>query len=189
MFSMKEILKSLLLQIWISACCFPVLADESIFPTHCKQSEFSYLNAKMAKIVYSPHRYDLEKNGKILSICTDKKIEPFSMVAYRYGIIGKVELEEIATENKKFKIFDIYTHPVGNNIIYFTKGDFTYYVSEATAQGHGVSLFVFKSNKEVLKLFSGNDSGIDYESGLIDFNFEKSQSSVLIRQRPKNTVW
>lgn len=185
---MKSMLKTLLLQIGISAC-FPAFAGDSMFPTHCKQSEFSYLNAKMAKIVYSPQKYDLVKNGKILSICTDKETEPFSMIAYRYGVIGKVELEEIATKNRKFKIFDIYTHPVGNNIIYFTKGDFTYYVSEATAQGHGIGLIVFKSNKEILNLFSGNDFGIDYESGLIDFNFEKSQSPTVIRQKPKNTVW
>lgn len=173
----------------IVGSCHAIAEELNNIPTHCKSGEFSYLNARMAKIVYSPKRYDLVKNGKVLSICADKEEEPFGMIAYRYGKPGAVELEEIATANRKFNVFSIEDSPVGNNIIFFNKGNFTYYVSEATNQGHGVHLFVYKSGKRVFKLFSGNDAGIDYEAGLIGINFENPSSLVLKRLKPRNVVW
>lgn len=159
------------------------------FPTLCKSGEFAYLNARMAKIVYSSKRYDLIKNGKILSICADGKTAPLKKIIYRYGKPGEVELEVVATAERKFNVFSIDETPVGNNVIFFDRGDFTYYVTEATRQGHGIFLFVYKHGNKILELFSGNGDGVDYESGLIGINFDNPSSRVIKREAPKDVVW
>lgn len=156
-------------------------------PTLCKQEEFPYLNAKMAKVVNQKESgYHLENNGKILSICVDKDKEPFGKLIYRYGVIGQVEMEREATSKKKFYIYDMATSPhTGRNIFWFKSGAYTYIVTEATAQGSGIGLKVFKSGIKVVDLFSGNDRGSDYESGLIDINFSIENSPIFIVKKPE----
>ena len=64
-------------------------------------------------------------------------------------------------------------------LIIFPFGVHTYCVLEATAQGHGVTLLALKNNKIILDLFSGTNTGTDYESGLIDIDFSSSKSPAL----------
>jgi hypothetical protein len=145
--------------------------------SHCKKEEFAYLNANMSKIHDRNGGYDLIKTGKVLSICTDRQSEPFHSVAYRFGSVGKIEMERIATPSSKFRIFTRQTSPhTGENIIFFTSGPYTYCVSEALGQGNGIGLTVFKSGQQVLDLFSGTESGIDFESGMIDVDFDFSSA-------------
>jgi hypothetical protein len=157
---------------------------ESTFPTHCSQGEFPYLNAKMSRVHYSENMdhsqgYELVKNGKVLSICSDRQKEPLNIITYRYGAPGKVEIEIKGTVVNKVGIFEQSTSPhTGENVFLFRIGHFTYYVTEATAQGSGIGLMVFNSGKRIAYLFSGNDSGHDYESGLFEINFSKASSPI-----------
>jgi hypothetical protein len=171
--------------------CSASIAQESAkLPSHCKANEFAYLNANMSKVHNFPkpsggwkkgdRLYELRKTGKVLSICADSRSEPLHFVAYRFGPIGKIEMERVATVSQKFHVFERSTSPhTGQNILYFAVGSHTYCVTEATAQGTGISLTVLKHGREVLYLFSGNEAGSDFESGLIDVWFSLSRSPVL----------
>lgn len=157
-------------------------------PTHCKAGEFAYLNANMSKVQSNAGGYELIKTGKVLSICTDGKTEPFQSVAYRYGSIGNVEMERIATQSDKFGIFSRSTSPhTGENLIFFKAGQYVYCVSEATAQGSGIGLTVLKSGRQILNLFSGNDRGIDFESEMIQIDFDAARSPTFRHVEPLNS--
>ena len=113
--------------------CSSVFAQQyKDFPSHCKRGEYAYLNAHMSEVrPPSKKGYELIKTNKLLSICTDRQSEPFSMVAYRFGPVGNVELERISSEFKKFFIFERSTSPhIGENILFFRIGAYTYCVRE-----------------------------------------------------------
>ncbi len=156
--------------IWAALAGRPSLVlDEGAMPTHCKPDEFAYLNAKMGKIVNIPGGFKVVKNGKILSLCADQPDGKATRLYYRYGAIGKVEMEQVATPQHKFWSYSQSTSPhTGEDVIFFRHSEYTYYISEATGQGSGISLTVFKSGKAVADFFSGNDRGADYASGLIE---------------------
>jgi hypothetical protein len=166
-------------------------------PTHCKVGEFAYLNANLSKIHYFPKPgggwkngdtvYELRKTGKVLSICADTNKEPFQSIAYRYGTIGNVEMERIATRSDKFSIFSRSTTPhTGENLMFFKSSQYVYCVSEATAQGSGIGLTVLKSGRQILNLFSGNDFGIDFESEMIQIDFDTARSPIFEHVEPLN---
>jgi hypothetical protein len=155
---------------------YPASAEESLLPSHCKPNEYAYLNARMG---------NASKTRKVLSVCADKATEPFDKLVYRYGAIGKVELEQVATPARPFQIYTRSPVPrVGHNILFFTNHGYTYYVVEAFAMGSGISLMVFHKGKRIVDLFSGNERGVDYESGLLDLNFDQASSPVLIKKAP-----
>jgi hypothetical protein len=151
------------------------------FPTHCKQGEFAYLNAKMAKDeTDSNGRFKNEQNGKVLSICMSEAKEPFSKVFYRYGAIGKVEMENVATSAAKWGVYEKSTSPrTGRNIFSFNVGKFKYYVGEETVQASGISLMVFASGKRIVNLFSS-----DYETGLLNVAFGQPSSPTFVEREP-----
>jgi hypothetical protein len=167
------------------------MAEEiSSIESHCKEGEFSYLNANMAELRYPRYKTEkerktkpvwiLQRTGKFLSICTDRQTEPFSSVTYRYGRIGNIEFERVATKSSPFHVFERGISPhEGEAVFFFKSGQYTYCVNEATAQGSGISLTVLKDGKEIVSLFSGNDRGIDYEAGLLEISFGPSKSPVL----------
>lgn len=167
-----------------------VAQQSAVLPTHCKAGEFAYLNANMAEFHFFPEPgggwkngdtvYELRKIGKVLSICTDSPSEPLHSVTYRFGPIGKVEMEQVATASRRFHTFERSTSPhTGQNVLSFTVGPYTYCVTEATAQGRGIGLAVLKGGRKVLDLFSGNDYGKDFESGLVDIWFSSNRSPAL----------
>ncbi|QCB48794.1 hypothetical protein E5678_17565 [Hydrogenophaga sp. PAMC20947] len=129
----------------------------------------------------------LRSTGKVLSICSDSQTEPFNLVSYRFGPIGKVEFERVATKSSPFYVFERGDSPhTGEAIIFFSAGPYTYCVSESLGQGSGISLTVLKNMKEVASFFSGNDRGVDYEAGLIDLSFTERKSPALRMFAPKN---
>jgi hypothetical protein len=153
--------------------------------SHCRQGEFSILNANMQEVRAPRYKTEaerrtkslwvLQRTDKVLSICADRPEEPFNLITYRFGKIGNIELERVATQSSPFHIFERATSPhTGEAILFFSAGPYTYCVSEATAQGSGISLSVFKSGREVASFFSGNDRGTDYEAGLFELNQEGS---------------
>lgn len=157
------------------------------FPSHCKSNEYALLNSKMSVVVHKPAGgYELKPlTGKILSLCADKATEPFGRLYYRYGVIGKVELEQVADASHPFNIFTRSPVPrIGENIIFFSKNGYTYYVTEAFAMGSGISLDVFQGNKQIAELFSGNDREVDFNSHLMDLQFDKAASPVFVIKAP-----
>lgn len=159
--------------------CDSTLAQAHV-ATHCKAGEFAYLNANMSKVQPTQGGgYKLVKTNKVLSVCADKQAEPFQTVAYRYGPVGSVEMEHVANSEKKFSILNRSTSPhTGENLLFFTTGGFTYCVSEATGQGSGIGLTVTKSGKKIADLFSGNAQGVDFESEMIEIDFDVARSAV-----------
>ena len=164
-----------------------VAQGESAFPTHCTSDEFVYLNAEMARVDYDAKGQTvLTKNGKVLSLCTDRQSEPFGQFTYRYGTLGNVEMERNASRRDKFGVYGRSTSPqTGENIFFFTVGKLTYYVAVATEQGHGVSLYVFESHRGIVYLFSGTNLGTDFEFGPASVSSGKPAGSPLFRgQKP-----
>lgn len=148
--------------------------------SHCRADEFAYLNAAMKTTQRRKDGgYDMSPTGKVLSICADRQAEPLRALAYRYGRIGAVEFERVATPAGKFTIFDRTDTPhSGSNIVFFKVGNNTFCIMEATAQGSGVSLSVLRSGRVALDLFSGNERGVDFESGLFDIDFSQAKSPI-----------
>ena len=168
-------------------CSAAVAQQRGRIESHCNPAEFAYLNAHMSQIHYRNGGYQLIKTGKTLSICTDRETEPFQSVIYRFGPVGAIEMERVATQSSKFRIFERSTSPhTGERIFFFTAGPYTYCVTEVTAQGSGVGLTVLKSGQRVLNLFSGNDRGVDFESELIGIKFSSSISPALQHFAPSN---
>jgi hypothetical protein len=150
------------------------LSHPDTLPTHCNSGEFAYLNAKMYREIKGELGND---TGKILSLCADKSEEPFGKFIYRYGAIGKVEMEQIATTSDKFGLStqsDNDSH-AGAASISFSKGKYIYEVSEAMGMaGFGVRLSVYEAGKPILSLISAHH----YEPGIIRINFDKASSSI-----------
>jgi hypothetical protein len=196
--TMKTIITFVRVLILSLTQCGSSFAQQQVqIPTHCTAGEFAYLNANLSKIHYFPKPgggwkkgdtiYELRKTGKVLSICADVNMEPFQSVAYRYGSIGNVEMERIATRSDKFSIFSRSTSPhTGENLMFFNAGQYVYCVSEATAQGSGIRLTVLKSGRQILNLFSGNGFGIDFESEMIQIDFDTARSPTFQHVEPLN---
>lgn len=179
----------------LMACSASLAQQSSNLASHCKQGEFAFLNANMQEVRYPRYKTEeerrtkpvwiLQRTDKVLSICADRPEEPFNLITYRFGKIGNIELERVATQSSPFHFFERATSPhTGEVILFFSAGPYTYCVSEATAQGSGISLTVLKSGREVASFFSGNDRGIDYEAGLFELN--QDGSPAFKEFRPKN---
>jgi len=161
------------------------------FPSHCSADQYAIVDSWMGDVDATDEGWRNTRNGKFLSLCANRKTEPFTKVTYRYGFLGQVEFEAVATPGAKFKIASLELVPrVGTDVVFFKKGNHTYYVSVATGQGHGVGLDVFRGSKRVASHFSGNDEGRDYQLGPaeIDFMAHRSRSSVFILEKPKHVL-
>lgn len=165
-------------------CAGPATAA-SAMPTHCQSDEYSVTNAWMGPIKATEGGWKNTKEGKLLSLCADKQFEPFEKLSYRYGTPGHVEFEAVATESKKFFVFSRQTSPhTGDDIIFFSNGNHTYYVAIAGGQGHGVSLRVYRDKKLILDRFSGNYENDDYSVGPAEVNYSGTGSRILKLKEP-----
>lgn len=154
-------------------------------PTHCKSDEYSVTNAWMGPIKATEGGWKNTKEGKLLSLCVDKQIEPFEKLSYRYGVPGHVEFEAAATEAKKFFVFSRPTSPhTGDDIVFFSNGNHVYYVTIAGGQGHGVSLRVYRGKKLIFDRFSGNHENDDYSVGPAEVNYSGTGSRILELKEP-----
>lgn len=156
-------------------CCSIASANE-LNPTHCKSNELVLLNARM---YYEVERFysGIEANtGKTLSLCADKLTEPLGKLVYRYGRIGSVEMEKVATYSDKFGLSrqsDPDSH-AGLISISFTNMEYSFEISEGMGMANGITLYVDRSGKRILSLISDNN----FESNMININFEKASSPI-----------
>lgn len=149
-------------------------------PTHCTQNEFSLLNAKMGKL----EKDKFKSNEKILSLCADKAKEPYGSLAYRYGKIGAVEIENISTtQSKMFVYFEQTTPKTSDNAMWFKKGNFTYVVKECMGMCDGIYLFVFQNGKKIAELISPNQEL--YDSNITNITMEKIKSPIFVNKNPE----
>lgn len=141
--------------------------NDDPLPTHCRAGEHALVDAWFGPLDYEAagiERYP--EGGKLLSLCADRREEPFSKIAYRYGKLGKPEMEAIATPASRAGIFNRQTTPhTGEDIVFFKNGPYTYYVVIAGGQAHGVTLLAFKGEKKLTRRFSGLAQGIAYQTG------------------------
>lgn len=160
-------------------------------PSHCKAGEHAIVDAWMGKVKPTSGGWRNTKDGKVVSLCADRKAEPYSAVTYRYGMPGKVELEVVATPQNRFGIASVSSLPrVGSHVVFFRRGEYTYYVAMATGMGSGVSLSVFQGQKKIVDHFSGNEPDEDYQLGPAEIRFEpnKSFSPVFVPAKPAHAL-
>lgn len=138
-------------------------AQLATFPSHCLPGETVFLSAKMKRVINTPKQLIYRDTGKILSLCADKAKDPISKLTYRYGPIGSIELERSATRSNKFGYAELALGDrVSIDAYFFDIGEFAYYVTVAGAMGSGISLEVYRGDKQIVDLFSGNDDTTDF---------------------------
>jgi hypothetical protein len=155
---------------FLLAVCFSANAQK--IESHCTKSEFIILTAKMGKL----EKDKFIPNGKYLSLCSDTKKEPFSKFTYKYGKIGAIELEVVATPTSKFNLHHEMTGPrMSDNIVWFTRGNTTYLINEAMGMTSGVWLYVYQGKKKIAEITSGlSNENYDSDLGNVDMNKAKS---------------
>lgn len=176
--------------LFVLLACIGVFPEPSLgqtvdFPHHCLPGETVFLSARMTK-----------KPERILSLCTDKSKDPVTKMTYRYGPIGAIELERVATASQKFGYYaNFQSRPITYEIYFFETGSYSYYVQAAGWMGHGISLHVFKANREILSLHSGNDDNVDFylpfpvtPKSVFANPFPLTAKAVLEERRPKHPV-
>ena len=82
-----------------SLCVGSSVASSAV-PTHCQSDEYSVANAWIGSINANEGGWKNTKEGKLLSLCADKKTEPFAKLSYRYGAPGLVEFEAAAQNQR-----------------------------------------------------------------------------------------
>jgi len=157
---------------------------EEPFPSHCRDDEHVYLNAKM-DYEPSPQGARLsKKRGIVLSICANRNEEPISVLAVRHGLIGTPELELIGDSNKKIKIFLERVGPsMALQIFIFSIGRRTYIISEGVGLENGISFRAIEGKKT---MSYGKSS--EYQHGTLEIDFKDPKSPLFIRKRPRNFV-
>lgn len=151
-------------------------------PSLCKSTEHPILNAQMGKqdkaLKFSP-------NGKVLSLCADRKTEPFSEVVYRFGKLEKIELEVIGNTAFKFYLHSEQTSPkTADSTIWFSKGQTVYLVNECSGMCSGVWLYVFQGGKKIAEMVSPTE-GETYVSNIGSIDFSKVKSPAFQRKDHK----
>jgi hypothetical protein len=159
-------------------------AQTVVFPNHCSAKESVFLSAKMKYVIKSAKGLSFKDSGKILSLCADKSKDPVGKLSYRFGGLGKVELERVATNKKPFGTTSRHTGPrMSEELYFFGSGDFSYYVVVAGGMASGVSLVVYKGNQKIVDMFSGNDMDTDYT-----FPGALTAAAVLVQKKPAHEV-
>jgi len=172
------------------------VASSPEFPNHCLPGETVFLSARMTQGFTSQNPNRKRMPEKILSLCTDKPRDPIGRMYYRYGPIGAVELERVATPSNKFGYYaDFESRPITYEVYFFDIGDYSYYVTAAGWMGHGIGLEVYKGTKKLMSLFSGNEDGVDFyqpypvtPKSVYRNPFPLTGKSVLEKRKPKHPL-
>lgn len=159
-------------------------AQSSEVPSHCAPNETVFLSAKMKRVISNPKGITYKDTGKILSLCADKSKDPVSKLSYRFGPVGTVELEQVATAASKFGTTSRNTGPrMSEDLYFFHVGEYSYYIVVAGGMATGISLNVYQGKKKIVDLFSGNDTDVDYV-----FPSSVTAAAVLAERKPKHNL-
>ena len=178
-------LKLCLITFLMSGISLTAQAQQSSVPSHCSASETVFLTAKTKRIHQSPQGTTFTDTGKIVSLCADQAKDPIGKLTYRFGPIGKVEMEHVASPLNKLGNAFIQSAPrVSEDLYFFSKGNFTYYIIVAGGMGNGVSLLVFNGNKRIVNLFSGTEESSDFQ-----LSHTLNAKAVLTQRKPLHDVF
>lgn len=133
---------------------------DDCLPSHTKNGEKMYLTALMKKVQRYPSpgvAYKLIPTEKIVSISYYDLDEENIELFYRFGRDNAVEFEKVATQDNPFGTYSKQTGRVGEEILFFSNGNYHYYLSVSTGMGQGVSLYVYKGKKLIAEFFSGTE--------------------------------
>jgi hypothetical protein len=137
----------------------------SMAQTHCQANE---VNLYSGKVDSNPSKPGAPE--KFVSLCADE-MENMRMVTYRFGVIGKVEMEISAPNDGKIHVeeYDELMPPMSYNVFSFIKGKTTYSLA-LCASGMCIPshLMVFSGKKEIAARYSDSehDSGVFQETGV-----------------------
>lgn len=179
--------RTLLLALVAASFSSAVLAEEeNKLPSHCGSEEHMYLTAEL---VYESDARGIQqkrKNGKILSVCADRKTEPIASLSIRYGNIGAVELEYTGNAARKVRVYLERTGPsMARQVMFFSIGRRTYYISEGVGLEHGVSFYATEG-KRLVSYGASGELGVDYQHGELEINFHTPSSSPFVRASPRH---
>ena len=173
-------LKLFFITFLVSGISLSAHSQQSSVPSHCAANETVFLTAKTKRINQSPQGTTFTDTGKIVSLCADQAKDPIGKLTYRYGPIGKVEMEHVASPSNKLGNASVQSAPrVSEDLYFFSKGNFTYYIIVAGGMGSGVSLVVFDGNKRIVNLFSGNEESSDFQ-----LSHKLNANAVLTQRKP-----
>jgi hypothetical protein len=145
----------------------------------CKNDEYILLSGEIGK---EDSKSNFIPNGKLISICSDRKKEPFLKVVYRFGKKDGIELEQDATNAKPFMIsLDVdgfgrdryqYTYKIE-----FNRGKYVYGINLTTGWMSASlgKILVQESNKKIAEIsFNTIDENLE------SINFEKNKSQLFV---------
>jgi hypothetical protein len=143
------------------------VANDEI-PSHCQKEEFKFLNARIPLD-------GTNETEKILSLCADRKSEPLARMIYRFGAIGKVEMELIASAQNKAGVSrqSDESSRAGFISVVFYHGPYVYEVSEGMGMTSGIRLNVYRNTAKII----GYESH-EFGSELIYLNFDQTLSPI-----------
>lgn len=154
--------------IWACIALYtPSASAEASMPSHCRKDEVTFLDAWMGPIddeLDGEERY--EAGGKLLSLCVVPDNDRIAKLTYRFGKLRHPKVEVIASRHSKFGVYSRQDTPhSGQDIVFFKRGQLTYYVVIAIGQGHGVTLYEFKGNRKMATYHSAFEEGVAYQVG------------------------
>ena len=159
-------------------------AQKVEIPSHCIVGEVSLLDANMGTGKYT----NLKPNGKVLSLCADRGEPPFNRIAYRYGKVGAVELEHVATAQLKMAVeYNARPRPGGgsasSSALWFQRGGSVYAITECTMGCMGSFVLTVHNGKKLVAKLSPYK---DYTSSLPDIDFNKPSPALVFKEMPNN---
>ncbi len=159
-------------------------------PSHCNANEVAILDAWMTPAKTTKENKRPTKNDKVVSLCADRKTEPYATLNYRYGRPGQVELDQSATLKEPFFLYSARTSPNSVlDIVYFKKANISYYLAIAGGQAYGVDLYVYEENRLLLHRFSGTREAEDFNLGPAEPDFTEAKSPMIRIKKPIHQPW
>ena len=154
------------------------------FPSPCNSGEYVVLSAKVRVV---DAKGDPSGPEKLVSLCADRPQEPFASLTYRLGDPGAPDISVTATSANKFMIADEgYSPHDGADVVWFRQGAFNYYVSEATGQGVGVNVYVYKNGAKIADLGTGFDETKIFNG--IPIAFDRVRSPIFLKRSPTDAI-
>lgn len=141
----------------------------------CSAGEFSIVEATVRPFEIPPSADPAR--ARIVALCADAMHEPFRRVVYRFGLPGRIELEQVATPTRRFRLWTLSDSPhSGSNVIGFSVGGVHYDVSIGTIMSSGLIVYVASGRRHLAMLVSGADFRLG--PATIDFDRARPASPV-----------
>jgi hypothetical protein len=176
MSALRHVTPSLLMLLWLGSCPGSHAAG---VPSLCRPGEFVLATGQMLRIDNDASERRSKK--KVVSVCADRKDEPYEKLVYRFGAPAALESEIVASGDHKAGIYmdsDSGAH-VGAIAIVFYAGPYSYVLSEALGMADGLTLLVYRHNVRLAAF-----SSVTYESNMTSIDASAPKSATFRRTKP-----